>query len=120
MLPARASVEENQTSVLDLKFGISKHSAVMTGLVNFRISQGLTQAQLAKALGLRSPGYLSVIERGVEPCPLKLAMQIEQLSSGTVPALSLVGPDDAKLLKAHRQFSAVQPAVSTDQVGGRA
>lgn len=96
----------------------------MNGLANFRSSQGLTQAQLAKALGLRSKGYLSVIERGEEPCPLKLALQIEKLSCGTVPALSLVGPEDAKLLRAHGQFSAPGFTPASDPspapIGGRA
>lgn len=68
-------------------------------LAAFRESQGLTQHAFAQELGLRSKGYLSAIERGRETCGLRLALKIEARSAGKVPALSLVEPDDAALLK---------------------
>lgn len=96
----------------------------MTDLAAFRTARGLTQAQLAKELGLKSKGYLSVIERGEEPCPLKLALQIERWSLGSVPALSLVGFEDAKLLRSHCQLSPTEatapPQASPTSIGGRA
>ena len=68
-------------------------------LAAYRKSVGKTQAELARDLGLRSKGYLSHIETGGEPCPLKLALRIEDLSDGQVPALSLVDAPDAELLR---------------------
>jgi len=67
-------------------------------LAAFRESQQLTQHAFAQELGLRSKGYLSAIERGREKCGIRLALKIEERSSGKVPALSLVEPDDAALL----------------------
>lgn len=57
----------------------------------FRKSRGLSQAELAEALGLglRSKGYISRLESGATPWPLKLALRLEKLSSGEVPASSI-------------------------------
>ena len=66
-------------------------------VVSFRKSRGLSQAEFAAALGLRSKSYVSELERGRQKYPLKLALKIEQLSDGAVPAASLC-PDAAELL----------------------
>jgi DNA-binding XRE family transcriptional regulator len=63
-------------------------------LESFRKSRDLSQADLAKALGLRSKGYISSIERGTFPCPLKVALDIERYTGGLVTAASLC--DEAK------------------------
>lgn len=77
----------------------------MSALAAYRKSEGLTQTQVIKQLGLRSPGYLSVIERGAAPCPIKLALEIQRWSSGRVSAAALVSADDAELLRLHVQFA---------------
>ncbi len=66
-------------------------------LESFRKSRGLTQSDLAKLLGLRSKGYVSRIETGATPCPLRLALKIEKLTGGQVTAGSL-SPEAAELL----------------------
>lgn len=65
----------------------------------FRTSRGLTQEQLAKALGLRSKSYISRLETGLgPPASLRLALKIERFSEGLVRARDLVAPDEAELL----------------------
>jgi len=66
-------------------------------LESFRKSRGLTQSDLAHRLGLRSKGYVSRIETGATPCPLRLALKIEKLSGGQVTAGSLC-PEAVDLL----------------------
>lgn len=75
----------------------------------FRETRGLSQEAAASELGLRSKGYISSIESGTWPCPLKLALQIEQWSGGVVPAEQLLEGDDLDLLKATKERGA-QPA----------
>ncbi|MBP6876580.1 MAG: helix-turn-helix transcriptional regulator [Phenylobacterium sp.] len=65
-------------------------------LESFRKSQGMSQAQLARLLGLNSKGYISCIERRVQRCPLHLALKIERISGGLVTAASL-SPEAAEL-----------------------
>ena len=57
----------------------------------FRKSRGLSQAQFAEALGLeaRSKGYVSRLEAGRQPWPLRLALKLEKLSDGEVQAASI-------------------------------
>ena len=69
-------------------------------LESYRKSKGLTQSALAEALGLRSKGYISQLERGVEACSLALALRIEKWSGGEVTAAELV-PSAADLLARH-------------------
>lgn len=68
-------------------------------LADYRRSQGLTQAQFARAIGLRSKGYVSRLESGSEAFSLKVALKIEDHSDGKLPALSLVNDEDAALLR---------------------
>lgn len=63
-------------------------------LVDFRKAQRLSQEDLARKLGLSSKGYVSQLERGEITCSVKLALEIEALSEGAVPARSL-SPDVA-------------------------
>lgn len=64
----------------------------------FRKQRGLSQAQLAESVGLRSKAYISRLESGVQPCSIRLALQLEELSEGVVPAETLVTDDDSALL----------------------
>lgn len=59
-------------------------------LESFRKSRGLTQQQLAIAVGLRSKSYISRLETGAgPPASLRLALRIERYSGGLVAASSL-------------------------------
>lgn len=71
-------------------------------LESFRKLQGLSQEQAAAELGLRSKGYISRIESRATPCPLRLALQIEEWSGGKVPAETLLDDRDRQLLRANR------------------
>ena len=66
-------------------------------LESYRRSRGLTQEQVAQALGLRSKGYISAIETGREKTSLRLALKIQRWSQGQVLAASL-NADAADLL----------------------
>lgn len=68
-------------------------------LESFRKQRGLSQQQVARALGLQSKGSVSDIIRGRHKCPLKLALEIDRWSGGEVPALTLVDAGDAALLR---------------------
>jgi transcriptional regulator with XRE-family HTH domain len=68
-------------------------------LAAYRLSLGLTQEQAAAAIGLKSKGYFSRLERGLEPVPLRLALKIQSWSGGKVTAVTL-RPQDADLLNA--------------------
>jgi transcriptional regulator with XRE-family HTH domain len=65
---------------------------------SYRKSLGLTQAQAAVALDLSSAGYLSRLETGSTPWPLRLALRAQKWSGGRVRALDLLAEEDAKLL----------------------
>lgn len=64
----------------------------------YRRSLGLSQAAFAAELGGLSKGYISRLETGRQPWPLKLALKLEQRSGGRVSALALVDEADASLL----------------------
>lgn len=55
-------------------------------LAAYRKSLGLTQEQVAAALGLRSKGSISMIEAGLRPASLRVALKIERWSAGKVRA----------------------------------
>lgn len=62
---------------------------------SFRKAQGWTLVDLASELGLEkgSKGYVSKLLRGrVKPWPLRLALRMEKVSAGRVPAHAL-NPD---------------------------
>lgn len=61
----------------------------MSELSVFRKATGKTQAELASQLGVTQP-MLSKIERGEALPGLKLAVAIERLTAGAVPAHSWV------------------------------
>ena len=66
-------------------------------LTSYRKARGLSQAECAKALGLRSRSYICEIESGIRSASLKTALRIEKWSEGAVPASSL-SPMAAQLL----------------------
>jgi DNA-binding XRE family transcriptional regulator len=67
--------------------------------VSYRKSRRWTQKQLAANLGVRSKSYISELETGAQPWPLKLALRYERLSGGMVPAASIC-PAAAELAEA--------------------
>lgn len=71
--------------------------------VSFRRRERLSQARLAEALGLgiRSKGYISRLENGLQPWPLELALKLERFSNGLVKATDLC-PEAAELLPVAR------------------
>ncbi len=75
-------------------------------LASYRKSLGLSQEQVAVALGLSetSKGYISALERGSH-APLQLALKIEEWSGGRVQAKGLVDAADAQLLATHVRLS---------------
>ncbi|MBO9710695.1 MAG: helix-turn-helix transcriptional regulator [Caulobacter sp.] len=68
-------------------------------LAEYRKSLGQTQKQVATALGLKSKGLISMIEAGVRPASLRLALKIERWSQGKVPASEISA--EAKALLDH-------------------
>lgn len=78
----------------------------MSALEMFRKARGLTQAELAHQLGLRSKGHISNIESGRERCSLRLALKIEGLGDDAPRAAELC-PDAADLLQ--RQPAEARP-----------
>lgn len=62
------------------------------GLAAYRKSQGLTQKDAARALGLRSKSLITMIERGDRHASPDLARRIEDWSKGELRARDLVSP----------------------------
>lgn len=58
-------------------------------IFNLRKSLGLSLADFGKRIGVASKGRVSEIERGVIPCPQRIALKIEQLSAGKINAADL-------------------------------
>ncbi|PZR37204.1 MAG: hypothetical protein DI526_01420 [Caulobacter segnis] len=87
----------------------------MSDLATYRKSQRLTQTQLASAFGLRSKGHWSRIERGLEACPMKLALRIEDVSDGEILATSVVEPEDAQLLTRYADRAIARALRSAEQ-----
>lgn len=54
-----------------------------------RAELGLSLEAFAKAVGLSSKGYASDLEQGNATCSVRVALQIESLSGGRIPASSL-------------------------------
>lgn len=70
----------------------------MSTLTEHRKSMGLSQTELARAVGLKSPGSISDIENG-KPASVGVALRIEAFFKGKVAAASLC-PDVALVEKA--------------------
>lgn len=58
-------------------------------IASLRRELGLTLDELAEQLGISSKGYLSQIERGVIDCSVRVALRIEEFSSGRIDAACL-------------------------------
>lgn len=65
---------------------------------SFRKSRDWTQERLAAALGVESKGYISSLENGSKPWPMELALKMQLVSDGAVPARSLLPKDKRDLL----------------------
>lgn len=70
----------------------------MSPLEAFRKSEGLSQSALAERLGLRSKASINMIENGHRAASLKVALQLDELSEGRVPAPELVNREEQALL----------------------
>lgn len=55
----------------------------------WRKKSGLSQSQVALALGLRSKSHISRIESGAERASAEMAIAIDRLTSGEVPVAAL-------------------------------
>ncbi len=72
-----------------------------TPVAKLRKDLELTLAQFADAIGLKSKGQAKDIER-TGRCSVKVALEIERLSNGRIPAASL-NPDVGLVDAARRQ-----------------
>lgn len=54
-----------------------------------RAELGLSLEAFAKAVGLSSKGYAHGLEQGTETCSVRVALKIEELSGGRIPASTL-------------------------------
>ena len=61
----------------------------MTDLLAWRKSAGLTQADLARQLGIRARSHISALESGLERVSAEQAIAIDRLSAGAVPVREL-------------------------------
>ena len=66
-------------------------------LRSFRESRGISQAELAKQVGLKSKGYVCDLEKG-RKTTIETALRIQKWSNGQVPARTLLPPEKAALL----------------------
>lgn len=62
-------------------------------LREYRKARGIKQQDFAAQLGIHG-GYLSNIEKGKETPGLRVAVKIERLTGGAVPAVSWVPEDE--------------------------
>jgi transcriptional regulator with XRE-family HTH domain len=69
-------------------------------LAAYRLEKGLSQSQVAAALGIASRGHICELEAGSRPFSIKLALKVERWSGGQVRAVDLLSPEDAQLLQA--------------------
>lgn len=58
-------------------------------LSKWRESRGISQGELAEAIGLRSRAQISDIERGRQKASADLAIRIDRLTRGAVPVRAL-------------------------------
>lgn len=71
---------------------------------------GMTQAEFARRVGLRSAGHISDIENGAK-CSVKVALAIEELSGGLINASNV--SDDVALVLASRNLPAARDAAES-------
>ena len=83
-------------------------------IVELRKELGLSQEGFAEQVGLRSKGHLSQIERGNETPSVRVALEIERLSGGRIPAASLNA--DVALVDTFRAEAANEPGCTPEAV----
>lgn len=71
-------------------------------VLSLRHELGLSQNEFAAKIGLTSKGHMSEIERGKAQPSVRVALEIERLSEGRLPAASL--NDDVALVEKFRGF----------------
>lgn len=69
-------------------------------VLTLRQELGLSQVEFAARIGLTSKGHMSEIERGKAQPSVRVALEIEKLSEGRLPAASL--NDDVALVEKFR------------------
>lgn len=67
-------------------------------IADLRRELGLTQLEFGVKLGLASKASVSLLERGLSPCSLRVSLEIERLSGGRIDAAML--NDDVRLARA--------------------
>lgn len=72
-----------------MRFGLYERERMK--ISDLREELGLSQEGFGNLLGLKSKSYVSEIENGAR-CSVKVALEIERLSKGRIPAASL-NPD---------------------------
>ncbi|MDB5458126.1 MAG: putative antitoxin of bacterial toxin-antitoxin system, YdaS/YdaT [Caulobacter sp.] len=70
-----------------------------------RLELKLTQQAFGQLIGLSSKGHVSQLERGELPCSIDVALMIERLSGGRIPADDL-NSDVARVRRATRELVA--------------
>ena len=58
-------------------------------IAGLRGELGLTQAEFAERIGLVNRSSVSLLERGLTPISLRVALEIERLSTGRIDAATL-------------------------------
>lgn len=58
-------------------------------IASLRAELGLSQEEFARAIGLTSKGQVSLLERGLQPASVPVALAIERLSDGRISAGSI-------------------------------
>jgi len=99
--------------------GETSETADALSIAGLRRELGLTQAEFAERIGLVNKASVSLLERGLTPISLRVALEIERLSDGRIDAATLnadvrlarrSGPDDIAL--------GSQAGTATDGRGG--
>ena len=77
-----------------------------------RRNLGLTQLEFGARIGLGNKASVSLLERGLIPCSLRIALAIEALSAGRIDAASL--SDDVRMSRHGLDMDQIAPAPSPD------
>jgi DNA-binding XRE family transcriptional regulator len=105
-----ASLWQRQTFRLALAFAICKLSVAMNApdhiapdgaelspIAALRGELGLTQLEFGERIGLANKASVSLLERGLIPCSLRVALAIEELSGRRIDAAMLC--EDVRLAR---------------------
>lgn len=85
------------------------------GIANLREELGLTQIEFGERIGLANKASISLIERGLAPCSLRVAVAIEELSGGRIDAAGL--NEDVRLSRHGTPDTLELPPLSPGKAG---